>query len=249
MCCETAQALLLLLVLVCCDTAQALLLLLVSVCCDTAQALVLLLVSVCCDTAQALVFLLVSVCCDTAQALVFLLVSVCCDTAQALVFLLVSVCCDTAQALVFLLVSVCCDTAQALVFLLVSVCCDTAQAKAQWTFNCSFGFKFYIHHLISAFTGMLPTNSNKPIHQIYQFTSWKPFSVNWKTLTVNNCHEVLLQCDHYNVVWSVITKSFYDGSNQSTDPILSKSCLAWSSLLRSNRPNGSTSVSTATSRR
>ena len=36
-------------------------------CCDTAQALVFLLVSVCCDTAQALVFLLVSVCCDTAQ--------------------------------------------------------------------------------------------------------------------------------------------------------------------------------------
>ena len=54
----------------------------VSVCCDTAQALMFLLVSVRCDTAQALVFLLVSACCDTAQALVFLLVSACCDTAQ-----------------------------------------------------------------------------------------------------------------------------------------------------------------------
>ena len=84
-----------------------------SMCCDTAQALVFLLVSMCCDTAQVLVFLLVSVCCDTAQTLVFLLVSVCCDTAQALVFFLVSVCCDTAQALVFLLVSMCCDTAKA----------------------------------------------------------------------------------------------------------------------------------------
>ena len=69
-----------------------------SVCCNTAQALVFLLVSVCCDTAQAMLLLLVSVCCDTAQALMLLLVSVCCDTAQALMLLLVSVCCDTAQA-------------------------------------------------------------------------------------------------------------------------------------------------------
>ena len=50
--------------------------------CDTAQALVFLLVSVCCDTAQALVFLLVSVCCGTARVSVFLLVSVCCDTSK-----------------------------------------------------------------------------------------------------------------------------------------------------------------------
>ena len=48
--------------------------------CDTAQALVFLLVPVCCDTAQAFVFLLVSVCCDTALAWVFMLMSVCCDS-------------------------------------------------------------------------------------------------------------------------------------------------------------------------
>ena len=39
-------------------------------CCDTAQALVFLLVSIYCDTAQVLVFLLVSIYCDTAQVLV-----------------------------------------------------------------------------------------------------------------------------------------------------------------------------------
>ena len=82
----------------------------VSMCCDTAQALVFLLVSICCDIAQSLVFLLVSICSDTAQALVFLLVSIYSDTAQGLVFLLVSICSDTVQALVFLLVSMFCDS-------------------------------------------------------------------------------------------------------------------------------------------
>ena len=53
-----------------------------SVYCDTAQALVLLLVSVYRDVAQALVLLLVSVYRDAAQALVLLLVSVYRDAAQ-----------------------------------------------------------------------------------------------------------------------------------------------------------------------
>ena len=72
--------------------------------CDTAPALVFLLVSVCCDSPSLGVLDGVNVLwqpkpgsscwcqmhCNTAQALVFMLVLMCCDTAQAWVFMLVS---------------------------------------------------------------------------------------------------------------------------------------------------------------
>ena len=66
-------------------------------CCDTAQALVLLLVSVCCQSLSLGVLTGVNAAHNNINfvvALVLLLVSMCCDTAQALVFLPVSMCCD-----------------------------------------------------------------------------------------------------------------------------------------------------------